>query len=327
MSRRTSWRYISVGPALAALSLPAFAGAENGLGSEWSLATAVSINTAGAGEGCPIETPDGLSLMFASNRAGGYGANDVWSVDRQSVGAPWGTARNIDGPVDPAATQFFVNSPAADFCPTPLAGRGLMFVSERTTPDANNVAPCGGGDMYLTRQSPAGGWSAPVNLGCAPNGPNFAGAERSPSLVETWYGTFLFYSSTATSGNHDIYVSKLGANGQFGPGRIVERLSTADADLMPTVRLRRDGAFEIVFSSNRATWGPSSAQPAFGAQDVYTALAWFLPQAWTLPRNLGSNVNTASDEQRSTISADGERLYFGRSSVGVPSDIYVSERQ
>jgi dipeptidyl aminopeptidase/acylaminoacyl peptidase len=199
-----------------------------------------------------------------------------------------------------------------------------MFVSERTTADANGVAPCGGGDMYLSRQSPAGGWSAPVNLGCAPNGPNFAGAERSPSVVETWYGTFLFYSSTGTSGNHDIYVSRLGANGQFGAGRIVERLSSADADLMPNARVRWDGSVELVFSSNRATWG--SSEPAFGGQDVYTAVSWFLPQQWTLPRNLGSNVNTAGDEQRATLSADGDRLYFGRSSTGVPSDIYVSER-
>lgn len=330
MIHHITWSGASAAVALAAALAPGLALAGHWHSSGWSLASPVSINTTAA-EGCPIETPDGLSLLFASNRANGYGGNDIWSADRARVDAPWGAPRNLGEPVDLAASEFLVNSPANDFCPTPVHGRSLLFVSDRVTADANGVAPCGGGDMYLTRQSPAGGWSAPINLGCAPDGPNFFGQERSPSLVETRHGTFLFYSSSGESGNHDIYVSKLGANGQFGPGQIIEHLSTAHADLMPNVRMRRDGALEIVFSSNRPTWGPVDSLPAYGGQDVYTALSWFPPLQWTLPRNLGSNVNksgdTPTDEQRATLSADGKRLYFGRSSVSVASDIFVSERE
>ncbi len=326
MSYKIFWRQVVATPAIAGLLLPHVAAADHPHGGGWTLAAPVAgVNTAAA-EGCPIETPDGRSLLFASNRANGYGGNDIWVADRPSSDAPWGEPRNLEEPANPSAAAFFVNSPAADFCPTPVGGRSLLFVSERTTPDANGVAPCGSGDMYISRQSPAGGWSAPLNLGCFPDGPNFPGAERSPSLVETWYGTYLFYSSTGTTGNHDIYASRLDADGRFGPGRVVERLSTAAADLMPNVRARRDGAFEIVFSSNRATWGPGDSLPAFGGQDVYTALSWFPPQQWTAPRNLGGNVNTDMDEQRATLSADGVRLYFGRGTAAVPSDIYVSER-
>jgi hypothetical protein len=46
-----------------------------------------------------------------------------------------------------------------------------------------------------------------------------------------------------------------------------------------------------------------------------------LPFQWKEPVNLGSNVNSAESETRSTLSTDGERLYFGRS-----GEIYVSER-
>ena len=99
-------------------------------------------------------------------------------------------------------------------------------------------------------------------LKCAPEGPNFPGGERSPSLVETWFGTYLFYSSNAGGGDQDIYVSRLGRDGHFGPGKLVEELSTESEDIMPNVRERDDGSFEIVFSSNRPTWGRGDA--AFG---------------------------------------------------------------
>jgi hypothetical protein len=277
---------------------------------EFSVATLVSeVSVPGFGDGCPIESADGLSLFLASNRPGTAGGNDIWAADRASLGSPWGTPRNLGAPI---------NTASADFCPTPVLGRSLFFVSERPG-DGTGPTPCGGGDIYLSRQSPAGGWSAPVMLKCAPEGPNFSGGERSPSLVETWFGTFLFYSSNGSGGDQDIYVSRLGRDGHFGPGKVVEDLSTEFEDIMPNVRERADGTFEIVFSSNRPTWG--RGQAAFGAQDVYTARSWWPNGSWSAPRNLGEAVNTAGVEQRSTLSKDGKRLYFGRD-----GDIFMSIR-
>ena len=90
-------------------------------------------------------------------------------------------------------------------------------------------------------------------------------------------------------------------------------------DIMPNVRAREDGSFEIVYSSNRPTWG--HGQAAFGAQDVYMSQSWWLTGRWSQPRNVGDTVNTAGVEQRSTLSQDGKRLHFGRD-----GDLYVSER-
>jgi hypothetical protein len=277
---------------------------------EFNAATLVAeVSVPGFGDGCPIESADGLSLFIASNRPGTTGANDIWAADRTSIGAPFSEPRNLGAPI---------NTASADFCPTPVFGRSLFFVSERPG-DGTGPTPCGGGDVYLSRQSPAGGWSAPVMLRCAPEGPNFSGGERSPSLVETWFGTFLFYSSNGSGGDQDIYVSRLGGDGQFGPGKVVEELSTEFEDIMPNVRAREDGSFEIVFSSNRPTWG--RGQAAFGMQDVYISRSWWLTGAWSAPKNLGDAVNTAGVEQRSTLSKDGKRLYFGRD-----GDIFMSTR-
>jgi hypothetical protein len=255
-------------------------------------------------DGCPIETADGLSLFFASGRGGEV--NDIWVTDRASLDAPWQKARKLEAPI---------NVPSiADFCPTPVRGRSLMFVSTRP-----GQAVCGDGDMYITRQSPAGGWSEPVNLGCAPYGPNTAGGERSPSLVETPYGTFLFYSTNGTTGHQDIHVSTMRKDGTFGPGRVIAGLSTQYEDIMPNVRERESGGYEMVFSSNRPTRASGGVPPA---QDVYISFAWYLPGPWSAPLNVGGAVNTDGTEQRATLSHDGQRLYFGRD-----GDIYVSKRK
>lgn len=257
------------------------------------------------GAGCPIETPDARSLMFASGRPGGVGDLDIWTIDRAAVGAPWGTPKNLPAPI---------NSPAAEFCPSPY-GRALYFVSTEANPGA-----CGGGDIYVSRQSPAGDWTEPEHLACAPEGPNTPGTERSPSLIKTWYGTYLFYSTNGgvAGADDEIYVSVMGDTGELGAGRVVRALSVPGyQDQMPTIRAH-SGGFELTFNSDRP--GTSTA-PVFGGQDVYYSRAWLLPYWWSTPVNVGANVNTAANETRASLSFDGKRLYVGR------GDVYVSERQ
>jgi WD40-like Beta Propeller Repeat len=82
------------------------------------------VNTASL-DGCPIQSPDGLSLYMASNRSGGKGGLDIWVATRGSTTAPWGAPTNLGEPV---------NSAADDFCPTPVGKKGLFFVSREALP-------------------------------------------------------------------------------------------------------------------------------------------------------------------------------------------------
>ena len=134
-------------------------------------------------DGCPIQSPDGLSLYMASNRPGGQGLLDIWIAHRESTDDPWGAPENLGEPV---------NSAADDFCPTPVRGGGLFFVSREALPGS-----CGMGDIYFTRYNPTVGWSEPRNLGCAPGGPNTALDEQGPSYVENDDDAFLFFSSSS----------------------------------------------------------------------------------------------------------------------------------
>ena len=255
-------------------------------------------------DGCPIQSPDGLSLYMASTRPRFVGDTrtdiDIWVAHRDSTDAPWGAPENLGAPV---------NSTDDDFCPTPTRGGRLFFVSRRVTPGVT----CGMGDIYLTRLSPAHGWEPPEHLGCQEDGgPNTPLDEQGPSYVKTG-GPSLYYSSGG-----DINVSERHGDGSFGPPTPVAELNSALADIQPNVS--RDGR-EIVFASNRG--GPT----AFGGQDIWTATRKTPNGPWSAPVNLGPNVNTLAGETRPSLSWDATTLYFGRApGLPVTADIFVTTR-
>ncbi len=254
-------------------------------------------------DGCPIQSPDGLSLYLASNRPGGQGLLDIWVAHRESTDDPWGAPENLGEPV---------NSASDDFCPTPVRGGGLLFVSREALPGS-----CGLGDIYFTRYSPAKGWTEPRNLGCAPDGPNTALDEQGPSYVESDDDAFLFFSSSSGVVPGDIYVSPRLAGWSFGGSSAVGGLNDAAAnDIQPNVR--KDG-LEVVFSSNRAG--------GMGAQDIWTSTRASFDSPWSTPVNVGGGVNTAAAESRPSLSKNARQLLFGRAPgpEGM-SDIYVSTR-
>lgn len=93
----------------------------------------------------PHPSPDGLMLYFASNRAAGVGARDIWLTIRSSTSAPFGQPTLVEG----------VNSTAQDVDPS-VADNWMMFASAREP-------GCGGDrDIYLAwRPTPADPFGAP----------------------------------------------------------------------------------------------------------------------------------------------------------------------
>jgi hypothetical protein len=278
--------------------------------SAWSTAQKVDeidgnsseLNTAFL-DGCPIQSPDGLSLYMATNRLGGHGLLDIWVARRETVNSPFGPPENLPGPI---------NSAADDFCPTPIRGDGLLYVSRRTTDES-----CGLGDIYVTRFNPTHGWSETKHLACAPVGPNSALDEQGPSYVEVDGQAHLYFSRSSATVPGDIFVS-MGTLGGFGAASAVDALNSPGNDIQPNVR--KDG-LEVVFSSSNGYPGHQ------GGQDVYVSTRDAFGDAWSTPVNLGTAVNTAAGETRPSLSWDAQSLYFGRAPgpEGM-SDIYVATR-
>ncbi len=71
----------------------------------------------------------GLSAR-AFSRPGGLGGIDIWVALRPSTETGFGDPVNLGAPV---------NSTADDFCPAPVRGKGLFFVSQRAGGCAPNI--------------------------------------------------------------------------------------------------------------------------------------------------------------------------------------------
>jgi hypothetical protein len=241
-------------------------------------------------EGCPHESPDGLSLFFASDRAGTL---DLWVSQRRADGT-WGAPEPLPAPV---------NSTANDFCPTPQPDGSLLFVSTRT--DLQN---CGKADIYETHREANGAWSVPANLGCTVNS---AGNEFSPAVTNAG-GGLLFFSSDR-SGKHELFMSTRGTDMSWGAPNAVTELNEAGYN---TARpnISADGR-EIVFDSDR---------PGRGSFDIWTSQRANLMDAWSAPTNVTA-INSSASETRATFSRDRRRLYFGSTRLG-SSDIFVATR-
>jgi hypothetical protein len=249
-------------------------------------------------DGCPIQSPDGLSFFMATNRPGGLGGIDIWAAYRDSVSEAFGAPVNLPAPV---------NSAVDDFCPTPVLDNGLYFVSTRD-------GGFGGADVYFTQEL-GGVWSDPQNLGPNINSPS---NEFSPSYLEDADGnSYLYFSSNREGGfepggtDSDIYFSVNSGPAQLAPG-----LNTATDDFRPNVR--HDGR-EIVFDSNRPG--------GLGGLDVWTASRDAIGDDWQTPANV-LIVNSEANETRASLSWDGSTLFFGSNRPGVEGqgDIFFAAR-
>ena len=260
-----------------------------------------NVNTTSL-EGCAMQSPDGLSLYFASNRARSTDDTrtdlDIWVAHRPNTSHPWHTPVNL-------GTR--INSTSDELCPTPVRGKGLFFISARE----------GAGDIYFARLNPAHGWTTPVNLGSNVNSPTLG--EAGPSYFEADGHGFLYFSSGGAANTSEIYVSEQAPDGSFGPRTAVAELnSSAFDDFRPNVR--KDG-LEIVFDSNRDGFQGGSRN-----LDIWTATRASADDPWSTPTNLGNLVNTAAREVRASFSWDGSTLYFSRFGAGRSLDIWVTTR-
>lgn len=274
--------------------------------SDWSAPERLGpeINTTGVLEGCPFISKDNRTLFFASNRAGGSGAADIWASTRESEESGWTTPFNL-GPI--------LNSSSAEVCPTyHISGRYLYFVSAR-------AGGCGGDDIYVARlesKKDLTSWSTPENLGCQFNS---SANDITPSLFEDEDGTvYMYFSSNRAGGlgGMDIYVSIRQPEGTFGTPVNVAELNTASNDMRPNIRYR-DG-LEIFFESNRTG--------TLGANDLYSSTRSSTSDTWSAPENVGPVVNSTFTEGRPSLSFDGTTMYFMSNRDDASNDIYVTHR-
>ena len=235
-------------------------------------------------DGCVSHSPDGLTIIFNSNRPDG-GDQDIYMATRSSTSEGFGA---------PVALPDPINTSSNEACPTIGNGKRLYFSSDRDDPAY---------DLYVTRLGPKG-WTAPQNLGPNINragwldesaaffedddgnevmlfsrrqgeegiiyqsvngapafpvagGPDSSASDNRPSVTRD--GLIIYYDSTRSGGlgGPDLYFSsRSNTSEQFGPAQHLQNLSSSGFDARPYIS--KDGSF-LTFSSNRA--GSESPAP------------------------------------------------------------------
>jgi Tol biopolymer transport system component len=158
----------------------------------------------------------------------------------------------------------------------------------------------------------------PQTLGPFINSPLFEGG---PTVSSD--GRTLIFTATRDpiTQQEDLFIShRENPDASWGPPEPLgsEVNSPTDSEFSP--RLSHDGK-TLYFGSNRPG--------GFGSSDLYVSTRESPNHPWTPARNLGPMLNTTLFEAFATPSADGNTLYFERSTAAATpdADIWVSTRQ
>jgi WD40-like Beta Propeller Repeat len=250
-----------------------------------------ALNTP-AVDGCASHSPDGLTIVFNSNRGGNF---DLYMATRSSTSEGFGPPLRLPEPV---------NSPASDACATIATGNRLYFTSTRDDP---------GSDIYVTKLGPKG-WSVPQNLGPNINTPN-ALDEAAAFYQDEDGNEVMLFSSREDSGAGDgnIYQSV-----NRGPKTLVAGGPNSSAsDNRPSVT--RDG-LTIFFDSDRAG--------SLGGPDLYYATRSSTSEPFGPAIHL-QGLSSPAFDARPVISKDGSFITFssGRSGSESPApDVWYATR-
>ena len=205
----------------------------------------------------PAVSKDGLSLYFASTRAGGFGEYDLWVSHRDSLDACWGVPVNLGSPVNTSAREF-----APNISPD---GHWLFFHSKR------QAGSCGNGtvqELWAAHREDTSndlGWEPPINLGCSVNAVKnpVSGSltdSAGPNFFDDGSGKLnLYFTRNVFPGDQQgfhIYVSTCSADittcntqGLWDQGIAVSALNSAFRDTRTAIR--HDG-LEMFLSSGRS---------------------------------------------------------------------------
>jgi Tol biopolymer transport system component len=177
----------------------------------------------------PVLTPDGKTLLFASDRPRNGASSqrfNIWAVDKTENG--WGEPRALDGPVNSEGSQVFAS----------MAGNGnLYFTSDRKN---------GRFDIYRSRLA-NGKYQAAEDLGPNLNGEGIWSLEALIAPDET-YMLIGSFGRQPSFGNSDLFIS-YNQNGVWSkPQNLGSVINTAAREYSP--RITPDGKW-LIFTSER----------------------------------------------------------------------------
>jgi len=146
-------------------------------------------------EGAMAISPDGKLIVFASNRAEGYGRFDLYYSEKQGSG--WSNPKNMGEDVN---TKAWESQPTIS-----SDGKTIYFVSDRR-------GGYGGSDIYFVTKLKDGSFGNPMNLGPVVNS---SGNEMTPFIHQDDHTLYFVSNGHLGMGGSDIFYSRRNKNGLF----------------------------------------------------------------------------------------------------------------
>ncbi len=154
-------------------------------------------------------------------------------------------------------------------------------------------------NIWITKKT-AEGWSKPRMLEAPVSSDK---RDVCPSVTKD--GTIYFFSDRAGGfGPGDIYRARL-INGKYTEVENLGEVVNSKYDEID-VSIAFDESY-LIFQSNRPG--------GFGKYDLYCTFR-NQDDSWTVPVNMGKNINTSADDERPYITPDGKYFFFGSQKSG-----------
>ncbi|MFY0626546.1 MAG: PD40 domain-containing protein [Reichenbachiella sp.] len=252
----------------------------------------------------PQVSPTGKRFYFTSTREGGFdhvkdpsrptdfGQDIYYSYE---VYEGWSTPKLMPEPI---------NSMNDDFGST-FTSDGQTMVYVRCG-EKESVGSC---DLYIT-QLEGKKWAEPKNMGNVVNSESW---DSQPTISSD--GSRIVFASTRKGGygGIDLYVTTKNHLGDWGiPSNLGSIVNTPYKDSSPSLA-----------SDGKTLYFASDGHPGFGGQDIFYSL--FDNGRWTKPLNVGSPINSSSDDKYFTTTALGKAYFASAKEDASNSEIYEVE--
>jgi Tol biopolymer transport system component len=218
-----------------------------------------AVNDSRGDDFSPRLAMNGLALYFASNRAGGFGAGDLYGTTRDTLDREWGRATNL-GPL--------VNTAAFEAFPTPSPDGNTLYFNRSTTFDSQDS------DIWVASRPDAHSpWAAPQRLGTPVNGPR---AEFSPSISTDGLSLYFATDREGNFGSIDIWVStrKSAAEAWELPRNLGPNINAAGAvTLAPFITSNNRALYFMSARPDPSSASPCTPRTCFERLDLYVAVA------------------------------------------------------
>jgi Tol biopolymer transport system component len=180
----------------------------------------------------------------------------------------------------------------------PFADKKFKQIDPFVSPDGTTVlynsasTAAGDFDIYAAHLTPKG-WSAPVRLG---NEINTAASEFYATMC--YNGNIYF---TRRNRDNDIYVSRF-VGGKYQPAELLDSVINAGSESNPYISPEED--YLIFFSDRKGGYGDTDLYISFNKNGK-----------WSIPQNLGSQVNSAISEFCPGVDQKNELFFFSRTEM------------